>query len=102
MIGNTYAMVIYNNNGKINYVLLGPSKEADMRASAKITEQLQKEFKDLFIGIGCCDGTFSLPVKADRILYHVLPGCMTYTLKATQGRTRVIRAAEYNHTFRHG
>ena len=51
------------NNNEIEYFLPGPSKESDKKASNEITNQLQKEFEDLFTGIGCFDGTFPLQVK---------------------------------------
>ena len=41
------------DNHKMNYFLPDPSQEAEMRASANITEKLQKELKDVFTGIGC-------------------------------------------------
>ena len=55
---NTSPKVIDSSNSKINYLLQGPSKETDRIASAKLTQQLQKEFKDVFIGRVCFDGTF--------------------------------------------
>ena len=33
-------------------------------------QQLQKDFKDVFTGIGCFDGTFSLEVKLDSKTYQ--------------------------------
>ena len=36
-----------------------------MRASAEITKQLQKDFENVFSGIGYFDGIFSLQVKPD-------------------------------------
>ena len=41
--------------------------------SAEITQQLQREFKDVFDGIGCFNGTFSLQVQPDRKPYQVPP-----------------------------
>ena len=44
----------------INYFLPGPNQDNDKRVSAEITQQLQRDFKDVFTGIGCFDGAFSL------------------------------------------
>ena len=40
------------SNSKIKYFLPEPSKESDKTASTEITKQLQKEFEDVFTGIG--------------------------------------------------
>ena len=42
--GNMYPMVIDNNNSKINCFLPGQSQQADRDESARITQQLEKEF----------------------------------------------------------
>ena len=47
-----------SNNNEIKYFLPGPSKEGNKKASTEITKQLQKEFEDVFTGIGCFYGTF--------------------------------------------
>ena len=43
----------------------------DKRASANMTRQIQKEFENIFMGIGCFEGTFSLQVKPDSKPYQV-------------------------------
>ena len=48
------------NSNEIKCFLQAPSKESDKKSTAEITTQLQKEFEDVFTGIGCFDGTFSL------------------------------------------
>ena len=60
---NTNTTVIANNYIKVNYFLPGPGQETYMKASANIPQQLQKECKDVFMGIGCFDGIFSLKVE---------------------------------------
>ena len=57
---NTNPTITGNNSSKINKFLPGPRQEADRRVSAKLTQQLQKEFKDVSKAIGCFGGTFSL------------------------------------------
>ena len=64
-------MLIDNNNSKINYFPPGPYQEADRRVSAKITQHLQKEFKDVVIGIGCFQGLISLQVKTNKKPYQM-------------------------------
>ena len=46
-------------NNEIECFLPGPNKENDKRASTNRTKQIQKEFEELFMGIGCFEGTFS-------------------------------------------
>ena len=60
-------------NNEIRYFLHGPSRESDRKASVKITKQLQKEFEDVFTGIECFDGMFSLQIKPHRKPYQVPP-----------------------------
>ena len=48
--------VIDKEPNTINY-LSGPDQDNDKRVSAEIT-QLQRDFKDVFTGIGCFDGMF--------------------------------------------
>ena len=52
-----------NENSKINYFFPGPNQDNDKRVSPEITQQLQRDFKDVFTRVGCFDGTFSLQVK---------------------------------------
>ena len=42
------------------YSLSGQSYDSDKKRSAETTQQLHKECEDVFSGIGCFDGTFSL------------------------------------------
>ena len=51
----------------------GPSCDSDKKGSDEITQQLQRNFEDVFNGIGCFDGTFSLQIKPDRKPYLVPP-----------------------------
>ena len=73
-------MVIDNEPNKINYSHPGPSKDSNKRVRAEITQQLQRHFKDVFTGIGCFDGTYSLQVKLDSKPYQVPPRCVAYVL----------------------
>ena len=46
------------------------NQDNDKRMTAEITQQLQRDFKDVFTGIHCFDETFSLQVKSDTKLYQ--------------------------------
>ena len=56
-------MVTDKEPNTINYFLPGPHQDNDKRVSAEITQQLQGYFKDVFTGIGCLAGIFSLQLK---------------------------------------
>ena len=58
------------NNNEINYFLANPSQDNDKRPSAEITQLLQRDSEDVFSGIGCFDGMFSLQVKLDSKPYQ--------------------------------
>ena len=44
-----------------------------MEANNKITKSINKEFADIFIGIECFKGTFSLQVKDGTKPYYASP-----------------------------
>ena len=68
--------------------------------NAKIIEQLQNEFKDMFTGICCFDGLFSLHVKVSSKPYDVPPRCVAYAPQKTfKEVTRKATAARFNHTL---
>ena len=71
----------YQTIMKSNISLLGLSKKSDKKASTEITKQLQKEFEDVFTGIGCFDGTFSFKVKPDSKQYQVPSWYLAYTFQ---------------------
>ena len=62
-----------NNNNSIKYFLPGLNSDSDKKASDEITQWLQRKFKDIFSGIGCFNGTFSLQVKPDSKTYQATP-----------------------------
>ena len=62
-------MVIDNESNTINYFLPGPNQDNDKRVSAEITQQLQRDFKDVLNGIGCFDGMFSL--QLNQVANHI-------------------------------
>ena len=56
----TKSMVDATLNKPIKYFLVGPSCDTDQRKSVELTKQIHMEFKNVFNGIGCFEGTFSL------------------------------------------
>ena len=70
-----------NANKPTNYFLSGPNCDTDKRKSAELAQQIHKEFNDVFIGIGCFEGTFSLQLKLDSRLYQVPLRCVAYALQ---------------------
>ena len=59
-----------NTNTPAKYFLLCPKYETDKRKSAELTQQIHKEFDNVFNGIGCFEGTFSLQLKPDSRPYQ--------------------------------
>ena len=56
----------YCSKGKTDmsdYFNSSDNKEADKRVSVAITNRICNEYNDLFFGMGCFEGTFSLQVK---------------------------------------
>ena len=53
---------------KINYIIAGQDKEADMKICVKITESIHEEFDNIFVGIGCFKVTFLLQVRGRLLL----------------------------------
>ena len=60
----------------VDYFIPEPNYDNDKKKSAGITEQLQRDFEDVFNGIGCFDGTFSLQLKLDCKPYQVPLRCV--------------------------
>ena len=59
------------NNNEINYFLPATNQNNDKKASTEITQHLHRDFKDVYNGIQCFDGMFSLQVKPDSKPYQV-------------------------------
>ena len=68
---NSNDNIMVNNEDKyiIDYSIVEAEKYADMRASVVKTKAVHNEFKDVFMGNGCFQGTFSLQVKDDTKQY---------------------------------
>ena len=55
-----------------------PNQDNDKTASAEITQQLERYFKNLFTSIGSFDETFSIHVEPDSKSYQAPPTCVSY------------------------
>ena len=64
-----------------NYFHSSPNAEADKRKSIKMTQEVHNTFGDVFNGIGCFKGTFSLQLKPDSKPYQVPPRHVVYALQ---------------------
>ena len=69
------------NNNDINYFFTGLNQRNDKKLSAEATQQLQRDFRGVFSGIGCFDGTFLLKVKTHSKPYQAFPRCVAYALE---------------------
>ena len=74
-------MVNNKLSNTIHYLLQGPICDKDKKVSAKITQQLQRDFEGVFNVIGCFDGTFSLQLKPDSKPYQVPLRHVAYMLQ---------------------
>ena len=70
-------MSLYNT---VAHFLPGPNYDSDKKKSAEITQQLQRDFEDVFNGIGCFDGTSLLQLKPDSKSYQTPPRGVVYML----------------------
>ena len=52
-----------------------------MKATRKATQQIHKDFDDVFNGMQCFEGTFSLQLKPDSKSYQVPPRWVAYTFQ---------------------
>ena len=64
----------------INYFASSSNTDADKRKSIKMTQIIHNKFDDVFNGIGCFKGTFSLQVKPDSRPYQAPPRHVAYAL----------------------
>ena len=87
---NTDSILKSNNKDKtmvnnqlsntVDYFPPGLIDESDKRKSVEITKQLQRDFEDVFKGIGCFDDTFLLQLKLDSKPHQVSIRCKAYAL----------------------
>ena len=78
---STTLMADTNANKPTNYFILGPNCDTDKRKNAALTQQIHKEFNDVFNGIGCFEGASSLQLKLDSRPYQAPPRGVPYVLQ---------------------
>ena len=71
-------------NNSTRYFIAGPNSDSDKGRSAESTQQIYKDFDDVFNGIGCFEGTFSLQLKPDSKPYqeplrHMVKHCRNHS-----------------------
>ena len=74
----TKPMVKSRLSDTTEYFISRLSYDGKIKRSADTTQQLHKEYEDVFNGIQCFDGTFSLQLMPDSMPYQVPPRCMAY------------------------
>ena len=77
----TKATVNTKSHKTTEYFLSGPNYESDKKKNAGSTQQIHKDFDDIFNGNGCLKGPFSLQLKPDSKPYHAPQRCIVYTLQ---------------------
>ena len=70
-----------NSNNSVNYFLSSSNIMADKRQSSEMTQKIHDRFGNVFNGIGCFEGTFSLQLKPNSKPYQAPPGCVAYALQ---------------------
>ena len=67
-------------NTLTNYFLSSPDIEVDKTKSIELMQKIHNVFDNVFNGIGCFKGTFSLQLKPDSKPYQVPPRHVAYVL----------------------
>ena len=94
-------MFIDKEPNTISYFLPSHDQENDKRVSVEIT-QLQKELKDVFNGIGCFNGIFSLQIKPGSKPYQAPLRYVANALqKPFEEELEQLQKARHNITTRH-
>ena len=70
-----------NSNKSINYFYSSNNIDADKRKSSTMMQKIHKTFGNIFNGIGCFKGTFSLQLKPNSKPYQMPPKCVAYVLQ---------------------
>ena len=75
----------HNDNNNVNtitsYFLSSPNVEADKRKSIKLMQRVHNVFGNVFNGIGCLEGTFSLQLMPDSKPYQAPLRDVAYALQ---------------------
>ena len=71
----------HQTNELINYFYSSNNTYADKSKSAAMTQRIHEMYGEVFKGIGCFKGTFSLQLKPNSKPYQVPPRCIAYVLQ---------------------
>ena len=69
-----------NSNNSVNYFFSSSNIMAGKRQSSEMTQKIHNRFDNIFNGIGCFEGTFSLQLKPNSKPYQAPPRHVTYAL----------------------
>ena len=70
-----------NSNKSINYFYSSHNADADKRKSSAMMQKIHKTFDNIFNGIVCFKGTFSLHLMPNSKPYQAPPRYVTYALQ---------------------
>ena len=70
-----------NSNNSVNYFFSSSNITADKRQSSEMTQRIHDRYGDIFNGIGCFEGTFSLQLKPNSKPYQAPPRHVAYALQ---------------------
>ena len=70
-----------NSHNSINYFFSSSNIMADKRQSLRMTQGIHNRFGNIFNGIGCFEGMFSLQLKPNSKPYQAPPRCVAYALQ---------------------
>ena len=70
-----------NVNSLTNYFFSSPNVEVDKRKNIELMQRIHKVFGNVFNGIWCFEGTFSLQLTPDSKPYQAPPRCVAYALQ---------------------
>ena len=89
------------DNDNLRYFLPDLNSNINTRVNTEVTQQQQREFKDVFHRIGCLMVHFHY--RPNQIASHTRhpKTCRIHTAKAIQRRIRVTTAVRHHHTTRH-
>ena len=70
-----------NSNNSVNYFFSSSNIMANKKQSSEMTQKIHNRFGNVFNGIGCFEGTFSLQLKPDSKPYQAPPRHVAYELQ---------------------
>ena len=70
-----------NSNNSVNYFFSSNNIMANKKQSSEMAQKIHDRFGNVFNGIGCFEGTFSLQLKPNSKPYQSQPKCVAYVLQ---------------------